>query len=125
MFHFINGQQKHLNWQHVAQCLLPKNWHIRCQKVELSSLAKAKQYTSNKVQMSLHLCYFLTCYCLQYSAARRVKSFFSYKEHTDTIFSLTISTKVKIGTILKPKKGLFMSPHCPFSLIRFNIIIKN
>ena len=43
--------------------------------LECSSLAK-----SNKVPISLHLCYYLSCYCFQYSGASRVVCFLRYKE---------------------------------------------
>ena len=54
-----------------------------------SSLAKAKLYAINNIPISLHLCYYLSCYCFQYSAASTVVSFFRYTEHTLVIFKFS------------------------------------
>ena len=37
-----NGQQKHVNWQHVAYYLLPKKWHFKYQNNFISIFSAIK-----------------------------------------------------------------------------------
>ena len=59
-----------------------------------------------KVPIYFHLCYILTCYCFQYSAARRVLGFLRYKEHTTrSIYSTMLksfSVNISIYCLMLP-----------------------
>ena len=92
---------------------------IKPKKISKKDLSEPFIYTSNKVPISLHLCYYLSCYCFQYSAASRVVSFLRYKSiQASNLFSFHSHAQVCHNKI-QVSQGKSSNQSCPGAIAKF------